>query len=233
MEATALVSLKALSSDPAQPGEAIFIVFMNIAVPLFCLGLGYWVALARPYDPNAWLILLLLSFPEAFISVSTYNWWPRIWIPLRVFWHLTMNVLAPAPLLFLGLLFPERSRIDLKVSWFKWLLLTTLLCILAVATADDYSAWYAFGIIPNVTAVDRMLDKVANRIDLLCIAIYCVAIIDKLRSASSPDSQTQAARPLRRVRCGVRQSADHLRCAAHVLFRTRAAFSGSAIWARS
>ena len=45
--------------------ELIFIIFLHLIVPLFCLGLGYWVALARPRDLNAWLILILLSFPGA------------------------------------------------------------------------------------------------------------------------------------------------------------------------
>ena len=129
-EATAVVPLKAISpaasgnqaSSEPKVAEASFIIFIQIVVPLFCLGLGYWVALARPQDPNAWFILLLLSYPEAFISVSTFNWWPGIWLPLRLIWHVTLEVLAPAALLFLGLLFPERSRIDTKFpglsGWF-------------------------------------------------------------------------------------------------------------------
>ena len=188
MEATAVVPLKA-SSSPTSVGEASFVVFMNIAVPLFCLGLGYWVALARPKDPNAWFILLLLSYPEAFISVSTYNWWPGIWLPLRLILHISLELLAPVALLFLGLLFPERSRIDINFPWFKWLVLAVLLCSLAVAIADEYSAWYAFGFIPNLAAIDQMNDRVVNWTMLLCIAIYWISIFDKMRSASNPDSR--------------------------------------------
>ena len=32
-------------------------------LPLICLGMGYWVVLARPLDRNAWLLLVLLTFP--------------------------------------------------------------------------------------------------------------------------------------------------------------------------
>ncbi len=196
-EGTAVVPLKSISpqtsgnpaSNEPQLGEASFVIFMQIAVPLFCLGLGYWVALARPQDPNAWFILVLLSFPEAFISVSTFNWWPGIWLPLRLIWNISLEVMAPAALLFLGLLFPERSRIDTKFPWFKWLALTVLLCSLTVAVADEYSAWYAFGLIPNITGIDPINDRVANWTSLLCIAIYWISILDKMRSASNPDSR--------------------------------------------
>jgi sigma-B regulation protein RsbU (phosphoserine phosphatase) len=197
MEATAVVPLKAISSrksgnravNEPQPGEASFVVFIQIVVPLFCLALGYWVALARPRDPNAWFILVLLSYPEAFISVSTLNWWPGIWLPLRLIWHISLEVLAPAALLFLGLLFPERSRIDTKFPWFKWLVLAVLSCSLAAAIADEYSAWYAFGFIPNLTGIDHMNDRVDNWAILLCIAIYWISLFDKMRSASNPDSR--------------------------------------------
>ena len=196
-EATAVVPLKAISPAPTghqaanepQLAEASFIIFMQIVVPLFCLCLGYWVALARPQDPNAWFILLLLSYPEAFISVSTFNWWPGIWLPLRLVWHITLEVLAPAALLFLGLLFPERSRIDTKFPAFKWLVLAILSCSLAVAIADEYSAWYSFQFIPNIVAIDHINDKFLNWTILLCIAIYWISIFDKMRSASNPDSR--------------------------------------------
>lgn len=169
--------------------EVIFVVFMQIVVPLFCLGLGYWVALARPEDPNAWFILILLSYPEAFISVSTFNWWPGIWLPLRLIWHVSLEIVAPAALLCLGLLFPDRSRIDIRFPLLKWLVLAVLLCSLGVAIAVEHTAWYHFGLIPNATTIDHINDEVINWTTLLCIAVYWIAIFDKLRTALTPDSR--------------------------------------------
>lgn len=74
-------------SNRVSISEVSFLVFFQIALPVFCLALGYWVTLARPLDPNAWFVILLLSYPEAFISVSTWQWWPGIWLPLRLYWH--------------------------------------------------------------------------------------------------------------------------------------------------
>src|SRR5580704_1489480 len=89
-----------LTGDSSRPTvyELIFVIFLHLIVPLFCLGLGYWVALARPRDLNAWLILILLSFPGAVIAVSTYNTWPGVWLALRLAWHIILDVLAPAAL---------------------------------------------------------------------------------------------------------------------------------------
>ncbi len=170
-------------------GEAIFVVFLQIVVPLFCLGLGYWVALARPADLNAWFILILLSYPEAYISVSTYNWWPGSWLELRLFWHVALQLLAPAALLLLGLLFPERSRIDVRFPWLKWLILAVLGSGLGVGLATDYSSWYDLRLMPGRARVDAISDKILTWAMVACIVIYFVAIFDKLRTASSRDAR--------------------------------------------
>ncbi|HXE12430.1 MAG TPA: SpoIIE family protein phosphatase [Bryobacteraceae bacterium] len=170
-------------------GEAAFVIFLQIVVPLFCLALGYWVVLARPKDIHAWLILILLSFPEAFISVSTYNWWPGVWLPLRLAWHIILIILAPGALLWLGLLFPERSRIDFRLPSLKWLVGVILLIGIVVSLTTDYSAWYNLALIPNRPAIDHINDKVLNWAMVFCLVLYWVAILDKLRTTSTPDAR--------------------------------------------
>lgn len=176
-------------TDDIHFGKAAFVVFLQIVIPLFCLALGYWVVLARPKDIHAWLILILLSFPEAFISVSTYNWWPGVWLPLRLAWHIILIVLAPGALLWLGLLFPERSRIDVRLPWLKWLVAVILLAGTVVSLTTDYSAWYNLAMIPNRPAIDHINDKVLNWTMVFCLILYWVAILDKLRTTSTPDAR--------------------------------------------
>jgi len=180
-----------LIGDSSRPTvyELIFVIFLHLIVPLFCLGLGYWVALARPGDLNAWLILILLSFPGAFIAVSTYNTWPGVWLALRLAWHIILDVLAPAALLWFGLLFPERSRIDLRWPWLKWLILTVLTACLVVALVVDYCVWYKTSLISNVKAINDIDNHVVGWLMVVCVTLYWIAIFAKLRTASSPDAR--------------------------------------------
>ena len=67
-------------------------------IPLFCLALGVWVAFARPFDPNAWFILILLTYPQAF-NPGAFRWWIPAWLPLRLFWHLAIQFLVPGRLI--------------------------------------------------------------------------------------------------------------------------------------
>jgi sigma-B regulation protein RsbU (phosphoserine phosphatase) len=177
--------------------EVTFLVFIQIVVPLFCLILGYWVALARPMDPNAWFILLLLSYPEAFISVPTWQWWPGIWLALRLYWHLILETLAPVALLWLGMLFPERSRIDIRLPWLKWCILALVAAGLGLQVVTEYSRWYDYALVPD-QAIDGTVDSVLKWTFTFCVIFYWISIFGHPHGALPPD----ARRRLRVLRAG-------------------------------
>lgn len=168
--------------------EAIFTFVVAFFVPLFCLTLGSWVALARPRDPNAWFILVLLTYPQSFNPVGTFDWIPD-WLALRLAWHLAIQTLAPGALLLLGLLFPGRARLDIRLPWLKWLLVVVLSGGLAAALFSDYNSWYRISLLPRFDSIDVILNPVLIWTWIFCIALYWVLIIDKLRTAPSPDSR--------------------------------------------
>jgi len=92
--------------------DAIFVLMVVIVVPLFCLALGVWVAFARPFDPNAWFILVLLTYPQAF-NPGAIRWWIPAWLGLRLYWHLAIQFLAPASFSF-SVCFFRSDRASIK-----------------------------------------------------------------------------------------------------------------------
>jgi len=175
--------------DEIHIGDAIFIVIVVLIVPLACLLAGYWVAAARPTDLNAWLVLIILTFPQAFNSVSTFNWFPGAWLVLRLAWHMELMIGASAALLWFGLLFPERSRIDIRLPWLKWLVVAIIVAGAIEGLASDYADWYHVGLLPYERQVDTITDKTLNWLIAGCVVVYWVAIFGKLRSASTADAR--------------------------------------------
>lgn len=171
-----------------ETANAIFLMIIEIVVPVFCLALGGWVALARPLDPNAWFILFLLTYPSVFILIGTYNWIPE-WLGFRLVLHLITMAMTPCALLFLGLPFPERARLDQRLPWFKWVVLASLAVLVFTSVLADYAYWYPLALVSNPKAVDRVVDPILNWTALCCVGLYWFLIIDKLRTASSPDSR--------------------------------------------
>jgi sigma-B regulation protein RsbU (phosphoserine phosphatase) len=182
---TANIPLHGFKDRPSI-AESIFVMLLHIVIPLLCLFVGYSVVFARPIDLSAWLILILLSYPGVYVSVSTSNFWPPL-LALRLYWHLSIEIVAPAALLWFGLLFPERSKIDIYAPWLKWLMLAITAVGLAFGLLGDYASWFNMGFLPAGRRLDEIVTPAVNWVTVICIALYWVAIFAKLRTASTAD----------------------------------------------
>jgi len=156
-------------------------------LPLVCLCLGYWVAMARPLDPNAWLLLLLLTFPSVlFVNSGLATGFSLF---LRGFWYQVMQILASPALLLFGIYFPERSRIDVRFPWLKWVILGPMAADILVLLAAAYADYYRGGDGPVLTPLSNYAGQLINFLNLLCVILYLVLTLDKLRSASTADAR--------------------------------------------
>jgi sigma-B regulation protein RsbU (phosphoserine phosphatase) len=156
--------------------------------PLICLLIGYWVAAARIRDPNAWLLLFLFAAPT--VISSTPSWWPGAWVMwLGAWYNLLQYIMAPALLLF-GIYFPERWRVDRRAPWAKWLILAPLsacfLLMWAILAIENYAAPERGGWSAHATV---WFDRIVNPLNLIGVIFYVVAVLDKLRSATTADAR--------------------------------------------
>jgi phosphoserine phosphatase RsbU/P len=179
--------LAAKSGAPSRRVETLAVVGISMALPLFFLLMGYWVVAARPQDPNAWLILALLSFPEVFVLAPVGQ--SGIWLAVLGTWFETLQVVVPLALLLFGVYFPERWRWDKKVPYVKWILaaitLVSLVILILTGSAEYFHPAWLHWTTPAKVWVNRIL----NPVNLLCVVLYWVAIFDKLRTASTADAR--------------------------------------------
>jgi phosphoserine phosphatase RsbU/P len=186
-QATVVIPLNDKTTSPNRAREWLTYLLVICLPTLLSLLIGYWVAFARPHDPNAWLILLVLSLPEALYFQP--DWWPMPWLVFLGVWYMTLQILGPLSLLLIGIYFPERWRLDQKVPWVKWILLAPPLAALGVilwlqAGEAFHPLWNHLGY-----RIDPWIERIVNPINLVCVLLYWVAIFDKLRSASTPDAR--------------------------------------------
>jgi phosphoserine phosphatase RsbU/P len=177
--------------DPPAPTtvpDHIFILIVVLVIPLFCLVLGAWVVFARPLDPNAWFVLILLTYPQAF-NPGAFRWWIPAWLVLRLYWHLTVFFLAPPALFLFGLLFPKRSRLDKRLPWLKWLVIALTGVSVIAAFVSEYSVWYDVSLLPRIDAIDRFVNPFFVWSSISYIGLYWLLLLDNLRTASSPDAR--------------------------------------------
>jgi phosphoserine phosphatase RsbU/P len=183
-------------ATPSHPNVARWLIVTRSLVvfglfPLISLLVGYWVVLAKPLDRNAWLILLILIFPSC---LSDYSNAYGASLLLRSFWYQTIQMLAAPALLFFGIYFPERSRIDQKLPWLKWVVIAPMLFFAGIVYVYLYKRYFLGGnFLGNSSPVwEKILDayeQVFNALNLICIVLYLLITLDKLRSASTEDAR--------------------------------------------
>jgi phosphoserine phosphatase RsbU/P len=177
--------------DPPVPTtipDAMFVLLVILVLPLLCVALGLWVAFARPFDPNAWFILILLTYPQGF-NPGAFRWWVPAWLPLRLYWHLGIEFVVPPALFLLGLLFPERSRLDKAVPWLKWLVVAMTAATVIATFVSEYSVWYDLSLLPRVDTIDRFVNPFFIWSSIFYVGMYWVLLLDQLRAATSPDAR--------------------------------------------
>ena len=105
-----------------------YIVTLRIAIPLFCLALGFWVAAVRVGDAAAWqLLLLMLSVATAVADDRTIYGNEDALQPFLTAFTVAFSSLTPVALVFFGIVFPERLAFDRRFPWIKWVALSPIL----------------------------------------------------------------------------------------------------------
>lgn len=162
-------------------------IIVIVLMPLACLLIGYSVVLAKPTDRNAWLLLVLLTFPSVLWINAETAAGPGI--AFRLYWYETLQLLASPALLLFGAYFPERSRIDRRIPWVKWLLLAPYAVFVALLYPYLHQLYFAAPVGAGLAHATTQAGHVINALNLACIALYLIFTLDKLRSASTADAR--------------------------------------------
>jgi len=185
---TATMPLKPIEGPPWTPSIIATLVIV-LAVPLLSLVVGGWTVAARPRDPNAWLVLVILTFPEIAFGNLQATFWPGFWRLLFSEWARLILVIWFPALAWFGLFFPERSRIDRRLPWLKWLILTLELWCTAFYMRMSYILWFDIGARAATAGIERFSDGLITSLEVGCVLLFLVEIVDKQRSATTADAR--------------------------------------------
>jgi sigma-B regulation protein RsbU (phosphoserine phosphatase) len=157
----------------------------------FCFALGFWVTLARPQDPRAWFLLLLLLSFSCFMNPWLTLWGPGLRDLGSAYRHL-LTFSAPMWLLWLGIYFPEpfpRQGLWRVWYWLAWPF-TALVAIPTLLVTVN-----ALGALENLVATEPLRRIAAPAVQFILvfwyfgIAVFPVCMLAKWRTAQSRDSR--------------------------------------------
>jgi sigma-B regulation protein RsbU (phosphoserine phosphatase) len=156
--------------------------------PGFCLLVGLWVLMAKPQDPNAWYVFGIFGYIECLFALSNYWGGPALAL-MALYSQLASTAFFLSMLLF-GIYFPERSALDKRYPWAKWILIVVALVfgaldmvILLGRTIDfSISAW-----IPSW--LHKSDDRTETAIAVICISLFFILLFRKYFTASNSDAK--------------------------------------------
>ena len=163
------------------------VFFLSVIFPFGCLALGVWVVAARPRDWNAWFLLGILQY---FIIIFGENrYWPGAIYAFQNFWSTLGLIAGPLSIMYFGIYFPERARLDVSLPWIKWVLTGFLVALLPIALCDALGFAFSFQSIAWLVPASPSIFRGLTFLAMASISIYFFCLAQKAGTATSPDAK--------------------------------------------
>lgn len=167
-----------------------YIVLLRIAIPLFCMAIGFWVAAVRVHDGAAWqLLLLMLSVGNTIRDSRTTFGNEDALQPFLTAFTYGFAGLSTTALALFGIVFPERLAIDRRFPWIKWLIVGPLIVGAVVTAIGVAVAMHHHSLSLKLWPIIHWLQKLATYLNPAALLIFFASLGYKTVTASSRDSR--------------------------------------------
>jgi sigma-B regulation protein RsbU (phosphoserine phosphatase) len=186
---TAHVQLMMRRRDLPNLSHWVMNVVLVALFPAFCLLLGFWVVLAKPFDWNAWFFLGIMNVAPVFIGRIGY--FPGFLTPFTIFWEIFSWQWMYVSLILFSIYFPVRSRTDGRHPWIKWLIIVPQVLVAPVNIFLQYGLLYHVRFIqPYLGAMDP-LEYAGNVFAAITLCIFIASIVGRLFNVPAPAPDTR------------------------------------------
>jgi len=179
--APATVILHAERDTPASP-VAWVIRTVFLLIPLLCLLVGIYVVFARPRSLYAWLILGILAYFDP-LFINAAQLYSHLMIVAQV-WSDLAQTAMPLCLMAFGIYFPERSSIDIRLPWIKWLITIPILLLVPTDLLYIYGHSYNYAASAWLDPWFYGINVTENILGTLAIIYFLVNLGPKLGHSS-------------------------------------------------
>ncbi len=153
-----------------------------LLIPFLGLLIGLYVVFARPLNTHAWLILgILVYFDSVFIPANLLQ--GRLSF-IAVLWDTVTQTAMPLCLMLFGINFPDRSRLDIRYPWLKWVIIVLLLTLFPTELVYDYGHNYNFNAEAWLFPWIGTIRYIENIVSILAIGYFFACIATKASSAT-------------------------------------------------
>jgi sigma-B regulation protein RsbU (phosphoserine phosphatase) len=186
-ESEATISFPLAPVLPSVPTAWVWIIGCTLLfLPFVCMLVGLYAVFARPRNLHAWLILGVLAYlPAIFIPQNQFH---GPFAPLALIWNIVAQTAMPICLMLFGIYFPERSILDVRAPWIKWLLILPILALVPTDFLASFGRTYNFNLDAPIDPWAMKINMVENIFSIFAI-FYFFAIISTKMGTSTGDAR--------------------------------------------
>jgi phosphoserine phosphatase RsbU/P len=151
-------------------------------LPFICLLVGLYTVFARPRNLHAWLILGVLAYLPAIIIPPIQLQGPLV--PIALIWNIVAQTVMPICLMLFGIYFPERSILDVRAPWIKWLLIIPILALMPTDFLASFGHTYNFNLDAFLDPWTKKINTVQSIVSALAIFYFFAGIGSKMGTAT-------------------------------------------------
>ncbi len=177
----AVIRLRAIHPN-GQPVWSWVIFSFFMVVSFFCLMTGLYVVLARPRNPHAWLILGILGFFTSLFIATLSLTGPLK--PIAIIWSVISQTSMPICLMLFGVYFPDRSVMDRRYPWIKWVLMVPIFALLPIDLLEEFTRSYNFAWDDFIEPYVGTINIVETVLMSMTISYFFIALSPKIRTAT-------------------------------------------------
>lgn len=180
------IRLESFGELPYRLQDWLFAVVAFLFVPILALLLGFIVALVRPANPRAWLILvLMMSFSQIYYVQGWDGPLRSLAIGYRTFAAATFSLW----LVLFGIHFPQTAGWDKRWPWAKWLFAVPVLAVAALSTSNEVLSQYHLSWTRSWQHEVKYLQSIQVSLRLLSSLIFLVGLNFSMRQTALPDAR--------------------------------------------
>jgi len=185
--------IQLVADQPAgrKVSSTLLAVALGIALPVVSLFLGFAVALRRPRDTRAFLLLLMMmSFAQlpGSTAADEAGWGPVFRVFGVVFDHILSATWSIWMLLF-AIAFPERLPLDRRRPWLKWVFIGPVSVFAAMRTIGAVGEVEGYDAAARLLATVFALEPLPTSLTMVAVASFFAILGFKRGTAATADSR--------------------------------------------
>ena len=178
-ESEATISFPLAPIRPLAPTAWTWVIGCTfLLLPFLCMLVGLYAVFARPRNLYAWLILGILAYlPAIFIPPNQFH---GPFAPIALIWTIVAQTAMPICLMLFGIYFPERSILDVRAPWIKWLLVLPVLALVPADFLSSFGHTYNFNLDAPIDPWAMKINMVENILSIFAIFYFFATISTKM-----------------------------------------------------